>query len=70
MWLIFGKPVRRWVVMSVALPLTAAALSILARFLQRRSGHPTRTSRVLFWGSRRLGGKRQEAPAPELAASH
>lgn len=60
MWLLFGKPVRRWVVMSLLVPVTAAALSLLGRFLQRRQGHPTRTSRLILWGSRALGGKRQE----------
>ena len=63
MWLLFGKPVRRWVAMSVMLPLTAASLSLLGGFLQRRNGHPTRTSNALMWGSRTLGRKTADADA-------
>ncbi|WP_148302217.1 hypothetical protein [Tomitella biformata] len=60
---VFGKPVRRWVIMSVLVPVVAAGLSLVGRFLQRRLGHPTRTSRFLLWGSRVLGRKQADAAA-------
>lgn len=68
MWLLFGKPVRRWLIMSLLIPVIAGALSLLGRFLQQRKGYPTRTSRLILWGSRVLGGTKQEAQsAPALA---
>ena len=70
MWFILGKPVRRWVAMSVLMPLTAASLSMVGRYLQRRNGYPTRTSRVVLWSSRKLGSKQKESQQAELATAN
>ncbi len=70
MWFILGKPVRRWVAMSVLMPVTAASLSMVGRYLQRRNGYPTRTSRVALWSSRKLGSKPKGSEQPEPAAAN
>lgn len=67
MWMLFGKPIRRWVIMSFLVPIVAAALSALGRYLQRRQGHETRTSRLILWGSRMIGGKDPAATRLEAA---
>ncbi len=41
-------PIGRWVAFSFLLPLLATGLGALGRFLQRRSGRPTRISKVLL----------------------
>jgi hypothetical protein len=46
------SPIGRWVVLTLLLPVIAALLSRLGRAVQRRSGHPTRTSKALLTFSR------------------
>ncbi len=48
MWALLSKPVRRWVLLSLAVPLVAGGLSLVAGVLQRRKGHPTKTSKSLL----------------------
>lgn len=48
MWILLGKPVRRWLVLSLAVPLVAGALAALGRFVQHRKGRPTTVSESLF----------------------
>lgn len=67
MWMLFGKPIRRWVIMSFLVPVVAALLSALGRYLQRRQGYETRTSRLILWGSRMIGGKDRTAARLEAA---
>ena len=60
------SPIGRWAALSVLLPVIATLLSRVGRALQRRSGHPTRISKILLATSRianRRNGNPQ-APAP------
>lgn len=50
MWVLLSATVRRWVILTVALPLAAKVLAVLAKRLERRNG-PTRLTR----GVRRAG---------------
>lgn len=47
MWALLSKPLRRWLLMSLAVPLVAGGLSLLADVLQRKKGRPTKTSKLL-----------------------
>ncbi len=58
MWMLFGRPVRRWVALSVALPLITAVLSFIGRKIQQRKGSPTKTSKALL-GTSNLLNRRQ-----------
>jgi hypothetical protein len=42
------SPIGRWIALTLLLPVIAALLSRISRALQRRSGHPTRTSKALL----------------------
>jgi hypothetical protein len=46
------SPIGRWVALSVLLPVIATLLGRVGRALQRRSGHPTRISKLLLAASR------------------
>ena len=48
MLVFLSSPLRRWIALSIVLPVLAAAMTWLGRALQRRSGHPTRTSKTLL----------------------
>jgi len=47
MWALLSKPLRRWLLLSLAVPLVAGGLSLLADALQRKKGRPTKTSKLL-----------------------
>lgn len=47
MWALLSKPLRRWLLLSLAVPLVAGGLSLLADVLQRKKGRPTKTSKLL-----------------------
>jgi hypothetical protein len=62
MWVLLSATVRRWVILSVAIPIAAKLLTVLAERLERRNG-PTRLSN----GLRRAGslastGRRPNRP--------
>jgi hypothetical protein len=61
------SPLGRWVALGVLLPLLAALLGWVARSVQRRSGHPTRTSRGLFKLSR-IANRHKGGPAESEVA--
>ena len=52
MLLFLRSPIGRWVALGVMLPLLAALFGWIGRVAQRRSGHPTRTSRAMLKMSR------------------
>lgn len=68
MWMLFGRPVRRWVALSVALPLIAAVLSFIGRKIQQRKGHPTKTSKALVGTSNLLNRRRRKSKNSEHSA--
>jgi hypothetical protein len=65
------SPIGRWVALSVFLPVIATLLTYVGRALQRRSGHPTRTSKILLAASRianRRNGDPQDPALDDRAA--
>ncbi|MFD3810968.1 hypothetical protein [Rhodococcus sp. NPDC058639] len=69
MWALLSKPVRRWVLLSLAVPLVAGGLSLVAGVLQRRKGHPTKTSKSLLAVSNFLRRRRSRGSS-ERGRSH
>lgn len=61
MWALLSKPLRRWVLLSLAVPLVAGGLSLLGRALQRRKGRPTKASKSLLAVSNFLRRRRRDA---------
>ena len=55
------SPIGRWIALTLLLPVIAALLSRISRALQRRSGHPTRTSKALLTISR-MADRRNGVP--------
>ena len=70
---LLSSPLRRWLLVTLLLPVIAFALSKLGLYLQRRNGGaPTRVSRALLSIStftRRLSSGRREIPEPEATPS-
>jgi hypothetical protein len=64
------SPIGRWIALTLLLPVIAALLSRVSRALhQRRSGHPTRTSKVLLTISRIADRRKGSADGPASAGS-
>lgn len=58
------SPLGRWIAITLMLPLIAALLGRIGRALQRRSGHPTRTSKALLNISRMANRRNDSAESP------
>jgi hypothetical protein len=68
--LVFLKsPIGRWIALTLLLPVIAALLSRISRALQRRSGHPTRTSKALLTISRMADRRNGSADGPAADGS-
>jgi len=57
------SPIGRWIAAALLLPLLAALFGWVGRTVQRRSGHPTRTSRAMLKLSRLANRGRDESGA-------
>ena len=70
---LLSSPVRRWLLITLAVPVIAFILTRLGRFLEKRNdGQPTRISRALLSASaflhRRVSKRPEDAPtAKELS---
>lgn len=78
MWLFLSRRLRAYVLLALGAPLIAWALDAVGRRIEARGG-PTRASRVLRWGGRRLRRKargplrhtgEQADGHPEVASDH
>ena len=63
------SPIGRWIALTLLLPVIAALLSRISRALQRRSGHPTRTSKALQTISRMADRRNGSADGPAADGS-
>jgi len=70
---LLSSPLRRWLVLSLLLPVIGVGLAKLGLYLQRRNGGaPTRVSRALLSISsltRRLSSRKPEEPEPTQSPS-
>jgi hypothetical protein len=73
MWVLLSTAARRWLIASIALPLAAKAVAMVAGRLERRNG-PTRLSKVLrrtsSLTSARRGGNRTPTAHSIAARQH
>jgi hypothetical protein len=63
------SPIGRWIALTLLIPVVAALLSRIGGALQRRSGHPTRTSKALLTISRMADRRNGSADGPATGAS-
>ncbi|MDT7586678.1 MAG: hypothetical protein QOE32_4228 [Pseudonocardiales bacterium] len=63
------SPIGRWIALTLLFPVIAALLSRIGGALQRRSGHPTRTSKALLRISRMADRRNGAADGPVAGAS-
>jgi hypothetical protein len=63
------SPIGRWIALTLLFPVVAALLSRISGALQRRSGHPTRTSKALLTISRMADRRDGSADGPATGSS-
>jgi hypothetical protein len=68
MLVFLSNPLRRWTALSIVVPLLAAAMTWISRALQRRSGHPTLTSKTLLAMSTFIDKRRHRSDVFDHAA--
>jgi hypothetical protein len=69
MLIFLRSPIGRWIALTLLFPVIAALLSRIGGALQRRSGHPTRTSKALLTISRMADRRNGSADGPAAGAS-
>ena len=69
MLIFLRSPIGRWIAVTLLFPVIATLLSRIGGALQRRSGHPTRTSKVLLTISRMADRRSGSAHGPGAGAS-
>jgi hypothetical protein len=69
MLIFLRSPIGRWIAVTLLFPVIATLLSRIGGALQRRSGHPTRTSKALLTISRMADRRNGSAHGPGASAS-
>ena len=69
MLIFLRSPIGRWIAVTLLFPVIATLLSRIGGALQRRSGHPTRTSKALLTISRMADRRNGSADGPGAGGS-